>query len=474
MVADVAIYLAVHQPRRLKLPAQPIPRGASIEDMTRCLFDERLNEHSFRQVAQSCYDPAVRLLLELVRQRGLRLALGISLSFVQQAALWEPALLDLLYKLAAEESVELVGMDPYRSVHCLLDLPAFAMRLQWMLGEIEQLFGKRPSLLDTIGLGMSTSIYHALEAAGLRGALMESSPQVMQWRSSTYLYHADAEETSAVKIKLPPRARRSTARISERDRLGPPYTVEEPRERAPYLLTRHEALSAEVSDHFSNRAQSGNPFYADACADWIAHAEGDYALLAWDLATIAAHKDQGLFEFMQALPEQLARRDIAARTPGELIERFASERAYHLPLPRHAATLASFTNPDLYCEHEEQRVILQCMSDVYNLARLTEHPDLLDLAIWLAQVENLHLLQWPGPQLAPETPREWWRLGPAGLTHEQKQVYHNALHALEAYLPARILRQSGSKGTARPRPARRKKAPPQPVQQPASVAARKR
>ncbi len=473
MVADVALYLAVHQPRRVKLPAQPIPRGASLEDMTRCLFDERLNERSFRQAAHSCYEPATRLLLDLVRRQGLRLALGISLSFMQQAALWEPALLDLLRELAAEESVELVGMDPYRSLHCLLDLPAFAMRLQWMLGEIEQIFGKRPGVLDTIGLGMSMSIYHALDATGLRGALMESSPQVMQWRSSTYLYRADAEESSAVEIKLPPRTRRSTAKISERDRLGPPYTVEDPREHAPYLLTRHEALSAEVSDHFSNRAQAGNPLYADVYADWLARAEGDYTLLAWDLATIASHQSQGIFEFMQALPEQLAQRGIATRAPGELIERFAAKRAYHLPLPRHAATLASFTNPDLYCEHEAQRVILQCMSDVYNLARLTEHPELLDLAIWLAQVENLHLLRWPGPQLASSTPREWWRLGPSGLAHEQKQVYHNALHAFEAYLPARVLRQSSNKGTVRP-PARRKNAPARPVQQAASVVARKR
>ena len=44
MVADLAIYTVVHQPRRLKLPAQPIPRGASLADICHCLFDERMNE----------------------------------------------------------------------------------------------------------------------------------------------------------------------------------------------------------------------------------------------------------------------------------------------------------------------------------------------------------------------------------------------------------------------------------------------
>ncbi len=464
MVVDVALYLAVHQPRRLKLPAQPIPRGASIEDITHCLFDERLNERSFRHVAQSCYYPAVRQFLELVQQQGVHLALGISLSFVQQAALWEPALLDLFRELAAEKTVELVGMDPYRSLHCLLDLPAFVMRMQWMAGEIEQVFGKRPTVSDTVGVGMSSSIYHALDAAGFRGALLESSPQVIQWRSSNYLYCADDDETCAAEIKLPTRARRSTAKMSERDRLGPPYTVDDPFEHAPYLLARHEALSADIGTHFASHARASNPLYADAYANWLARAEGDYVLLGWDLEIFNEHQANGIYGFMQALPRELEKRGIATRTPDELIERFATERAYHLPLPRHAATLASFTNPDLYCEHEEQRVILQYMSDVYNLAKLTEHPDLLDLAIWLAQADNLRLLQWPGPQLTPAVAsQEWWPLGPAGLLREQKQVYSNALHALEAYLPARVLRQRPAKVT------RRKSSP---VLQEASVATR--
>ena len=33
MARNLVIYTVVHQPRRLKLPAQPIPKGASIEDI---------------------------------------------------------------------------------------------------------------------------------------------------------------------------------------------------------------------------------------------------------------------------------------------------------------------------------------------------------------------------------------------------------------------------------------------------------
>jgi len=67
MLKEVAIYTLVHQPRRLKLPVQPIPRGASIEDIAHYLFDERMNERYFRKVAQYSYYPAARMFLNLVR-----------------------------------------------------------------------------------------------------------------------------------------------------------------------------------------------------------------------------------------------------------------------------------------------------------------------------------------------------------------------------------------------------------------------
>jgi alpha-amylase len=456
MVVDVSLYTVVHQPRRLKLPAQPIPRCASIEDITHCLFDERLNEHYFHQVAQSCYYPAVRMFLALVRQQGLHLALGISLSFVRQATLWDPALLDLFRELVAEERVEIIGIEPYQSLHCLIDLPAFVARMGWMADEVERTFGKRPTVVDTIEMGMSSSIYHALDSAGFRGALMENCPQVMQWRSSGYLYRSGLEGACAVPIKAAPRPRRGSAKIPERDRQGPPYATKHPSEQSPYLLTRHAGLSADVGERFSNRAWPCYPLYAGAYADWIGRAEGDFALLGWDLETLGVRHAQssGIFEFLQALPDELARRGIATRTPSELIERFASEHTYNLPLPIHPATWAASSNVDACFDHGSQRTLFQLMNDVYNLARLTENPELFDLAIWLTQADNLHLMHWPGPQIAASVaPYEWSRLSPSGLMNERKQVYLNVLYALEPYLPAHTFRQTPRKSVRAPKSA---------------------
>src|SRR6266700_3329031 len=165
MVAELAIYTVVHQPRRLKLPAQPIPRGASIEDITHCLFDERMNERYFKKVARYSYYPAGRMFLDLVRQ-GMQLSIGFSLSFLRQAQAWDPDLLDLFCALVAEENVEIIGVEPCHSFRFLLILPAFILLMHWMADEIELIFCNFSNVTATTEMCMSTAIYDALDSAG--------------------------------------------------------------------------------------------------------------------------------------------------------------------------------------------------------------------------------------------------------------------------------------------------------------------
>src|SRR5215510_11208639 len=136
MATEVVIYTVVHQPRRVKLPAQPIPQGACIEDIVRCVFDERMNERYFRKVANTCYYPAASRFLELVRA-GMKLSIGFSLSFVRQAQEWDRGLLALFQELVAEPNVELIGVEPYHSFVFLLDQPLFVQRMREMADEME-------------------------------------------------------------------------------------------------------------------------------------------------------------------------------------------------------------------------------------------------------------------------------------------------------------------------------------------------
>ena len=409
MATEVVIYTVVHQPRRIKLPAQPIPANASIEDIVRCVFDERMNERYFHKVAATCYYPATERFLRLTRA-GMKLAIGFSVSFLRQAEAWDPALLARFKELVRSPNVELVGVEPYHSFLFLLDLPLFVERMRWMAGELERIFGKRPRVTDTTEMCMSAALYDALGEAGFEGGMLDGRPWVMDWRETTHLYHYD----------------------------GPMR-----------LFCRHLDLSDDVGYRFSNRSWSGFPLYADRYADWLREAWGDFVFIGWDFETFGEHHrlDSGIFAFLEHLPNELGRRGAGLLTPSEALARFR-DTSYYLPLPVFPTTWAGSGGMEFFLGNAAQQAIFQLMIHTFGVARLTGNPELLDLALWLAQSDNLHLIQWFG-RSGPEaevsayfTPREWWDIGPNDIIVEQQRVYQNVLRAMEPYLPARRLADS--------------------------------
>jgi alpha-amylase len=402
MATEVVVYTVVHQPRRIKLPAQPIPLGASVADIERCLFDEEMNERYFRKVATTCYYPATERFLRLTRA-GMKLAIGFSVSFLRQAQAWDPVLLARFQELVAEPNVELVGVEPYHSFLFLLDMPLFVERMRAMASEMERVFGKRPRVTDTTEMCMSASIYDALDQAGFDAALMDGRPWVMGWREATHLYRYNG---------------------------------------AMRLFCRHVDLSDDVGYRFSNRSWSDWPLSAERYADWLRETWGDFVFVGWDFETFGEHHraDSGIFEFLDHLPDKLARRGVGCLTPSEALERFAG-RDFHLPLPVFPTTWAGSGGMEFFLGNAAQQAIFQLMTHTYGVARLSENPALLDLALWLAQSDNLHLIQWFG-RSGPEaevsayfTPREWWELGPDRILLEQRRVYENCLRAMEYHLP---------------------------------------
>ncbi|MBI4491720.1 MAG: glycoside hydrolase [Chloroflexi bacterium] len=398
MAEDLAVYTVIHQPRRLKLPAQPIPPGASPEDVERCLFDERLNERYFRKVAQTCYWPATEVFTELVAQ-GLKLNLGFSLSFLRQAQAWDPRLLDLFRRLVAHPNVELIGVEPYHSFILLLDLERFVARMSWAQDRLEAIFGQRPTVTDTTELCMSDPIALALDRAGFSGSFIDGRPWVLGWREPSFLYHSG---------------------------------------RNLKLLARHHRLSDDVGYRFSNRTWSGWPLFADTYAHWLREARGDLVVLGWDYETFGEHhwRETGIFDFLRRLPWEVHRRGMRFLTASEAIAAHA-ERSHHLPLPAFPSTWAGSGGMEFFLGNGAQQAIFQLMLHAYNKARLTHDRRALDLALWLTQSDNLHLIQWFGhggseaEVSAYFTPREWWELGSDGIIWELQQVYKNFIRALD-------------------------------------------
>jgi alpha-amylase len=404
----LVIYTVVHQPHRLKLPAQPIPAGALPEDIARCLFDRAMDRRYLAQVAAKCYWPASALFRELVGE-GLKLNIGFSESVLEQLAAWEPALLQSFRELVRQPGVELIGVEPEHSFIFYLDIERFIRGMQAYRQRLEEGFGRPVRVTDTTEMFMSNDLYFALARAGFRGGLLDGRPWVLEWRRSTYLYHH-----------------------------GLPL----------YLLCRHTDLSDDVGYRFSDRSWSGWPLLASTYADWIAAAPGDFVVVGWDFETFGEHHwaDSGIFDFLRALPGELRRRGVECLGASEAIDRFA-ERSYDLPLPAFPATWAGDGGVGFFLGNPVQQALFQLMHHAYNKALLTEDPRLVDLAVKLTQSDVLHLTQWfgrSGDQAAVSayfTPREWWSLGPAGIVWEVQQVYKNFIRALDPHAAAAVRRR---------------------------------
>jgi hypothetical protein len=137
------------------------------------------------------------------------------------------------------------------------------------------------------------------------------------------------------------------------------------------------------------------------------------------------------------LPDKLARRGVCSLTPSEALERFAG-RVFHLPLPIFPTTWAGSGGIEFFLGNAAQQAIFQLMAHTYGVARLSENPALLDLALWLAQSDNLHLIQWFG-RSGPEAEVSAYftpRVVELALTaFSSNSASRNRLRAMEYHLP---------------------------------------
>jgi alpha-amylase len=248
---------------------------------------------------------------------------------------------------------------------------------------------------------MSNDIYHGVARAGYDGALLDGREWVMGWRDPSHLYHY---------------------------------------RESPKLLCRHFKLSDDVGYRFSNRGWEGWPLQASTYAHWVRETAGEFVFVGWDYETFGEHHwaGTGIFDFMRWLPGELRARGMEFMGLSEAIDHYGSQ-SHHLPLPEYPTTWAGSGGVEFFLSNQAQQAIFQLMHHAYNKARLTRNLELIDLATWLLQSDNLHLIQWFGRAgqeaevSAYFTPREWFELGPYGIINELQNVYKNFIRALDEY-----------------------------------------
>jgi len=404
MANDVVIYTVIHQPKRPKLPAEPIPKDASPREMEQMLFDSTVNKYYFDQVSRTSYYPASELFSKLV-EVGFKLSLGFSVSFLKQAEKWDTELLNRFKKLVLHENVELICVEPYHCFIFYIDIKMFIERMNWARDYLQNLFDKEISVTDTTEMFMSNDVYYALDSLDFSGAVMEGQDWQLDYKQPTYLYYQNKASASE----------KSDGMV---------------------LLARHRPLSDDVGYRFSNQTWDGYPLYAYNYAQWLKDAEGDFVFIGWDFETFGEHhaKDTGIFEFMMRLPKEFKNRGVEFLLASEAIKKY-SENKRELDLLAEPTTWAGSGGIDFFLGNSAQSAIFQLMHESYNIAKLSGDSDLLDIALWLTQSDNLHLIQWFGRHGSEAnvssyfTPGHWWQLGDEKLIWELQQVYKNFIQA---------------------------------------------
>ena len=402
MAENLVTYCVVHQPRRIKLPAQVIPKGTPPAEMAGFLFDDVMNRRYFEKVARWSYHPATQMFLDMLDQ-GYKLGIGFSVSFLWQLQRWDAVLADRFRQLVAHPNCELVGVEPYHSFAFAIDIKLFQQEMLRGKTYAEEFFGKEIRVTDTTEMVMNNEIYYALDQLGYSGGMLDGRPWVLEWREPTHLYNHGG--------------------------------------RSLALFTRHHELSDDVGYRFSNKSWAGFPLRADTYAANLRKAWGDFVYIGWDFETFGEHHnvDTGIFSFMRSLPTQLDKQGIRCLLPSEAIAEFGANKPA-LPLPEFGTTWAGSGGMEFFLGNQSQQAIFRLMHSVLSKARLTGERSLMDLALWLLQSDNLHLIQWAGRSgseaevSAYFTPNEWWDLGPDNILTEQQRVYTNFIRAMDAYV----------------------------------------
>lgn len=311
-MASIVFYFQVHQPYRL--------RRYSVFDTDPFYFDDEKNGQICRKVADKCYRPTTKLLLDLVRRHEGRFRIAFSLSGVvmEQFEAYCPDVLDLFRQLAETGCCEFLGETSHHSLSFLYSRQEFEEQVRLQTERVQSLFGQTPRVFRNTELiysdEVSRHVSQMCDEKGQRrfsGVICEGVDRILGYRSPNYVY-------------APPAGPDGPLQGRDGQPLG--------------LLLKNYRLSDDIAFRFSNRAWSEWPLSAERFAHWVNQINGDGYLcnLFMDYETFGEHQwaDTGIFEFLEALPEKVFNVNPGQNhfiTPSEALDQFDPIGEYRVP-----------------------------------------------------------------------------------------------------------------------------------------------
>ncbi|HPO68683.1 MAG TPA: glycoside hydrolase family 57 protein [Anaerohalosphaeraceae bacterium] len=293
-MASVCFYFQVHQPFRL--------RHYTVFDHSPRYFDEFKNASICRKVANKCYLPANRLMLDIIRRLEGRFKIAFSLTgvIIEQFKKYCPEVMSTFDALAETGCVEVLGETYYHSLSFLYSYDEFIEQINMHTDLMRQLYGQTPRVFRNTELIYSNALAETIEKMGQFDAVItEGADHILGGRSSNFVYR-------------PP----NCSRIK--------------------LLLKNYSLSDDIAFRFGNRNWCEYPLTAEKFASWInrINGNGQCVNLFMDYETFGEHQweDTGIFSFMSHLPEEVLKHpDNNFMTPSELADTYDAAGVVDVP-----------------------------------------------------------------------------------------------------------------------------------------------
>ncbi|MDR2147481.1 MAG: glycoside hydrolase family 57 protein, partial [Tannerella sp.] len=180
----ICLYFQIHQPFRLRRY-----RFFDIGN-DHYYYDDFQNEEIFRKVANLCYIPANRTLMEMIKKSGGKFKAAFSISGValEQMEVYAPELIDSFMELVKTGNVELLTETYAHSLSSLGDAEEFRVQVKMHSEKVSSLFGVKPKVLRNTELIYSDDISELVYDMGFRGMLTEGAKHVLGWKDPNFMY----------------------------------------------------------------------------------------------------------------------------------------------------------------------------------------------------------------------------------------------------------------------------------------------
>ncbi len=340
---SICFYFQVHQPYRLS-KCSAFEMGQKDE-----YFDgpeAYRNKAIFEKVAQKCYLPTNRLMLELLKNHPeFKISYSFSGVFLEQCLEYGEIgkeVLDSFKALVKTGQVEVLSETYYHSLSWLFSKKEFAEQILKHQKLVQKIFKKTPTVFRNTELIYSSEIAEFIREMGFKGILAEGWDYYLDWKSPNFLYHPE-------RVTLHP----------EDQKIAKQYGIRKHPFKNIKLLLKNYKLSDDIAFRFSNKGWTEWPLTTDKYAAWVDAAEGDTLNLFMDYETFGEHQweDTGIFEFMRHLPEALLKRNIGFKTPSETIQSYEAVGEIHVP---HLMSWADMERDlSAWCSNQMQESALQ-------------------------------------------------------------------------------------------------------------------